>query len=106
MQVTPNLDYIKKLAGDNTEFEQKFIGILKDEFPQESQEYKDHILDQDFKKASEMVHKLKHKFNILSMTKAYAYAVSYEEELLREDAKGDLNFREYLRIITNYLKTL
>lgn len=106
MSIQPNIDYIKKLSGDNSEFEQKFILILKEEFPVETQDYKNFIESRDLKMAAELVHKLKHKFNILSMTDAYTYAVAYEEELLANDMSGDVNFIAFLDTVKNYLNTL
>lgn len=106
MQKAPNLDYIKTLAGDDLAFEQKFIGILKEEFPKELDGYTNYIAKQELKNAAEMVHKLKHKFNILSMTEAYEFAVVYEEALVEDDARGDSNFLEFLNQIKNYLNTL
>ncbi len=106
MSIQPNIDYIKKLSGDNSEFEQKFILILKEEFPEESQDYKNYIARKELKMAAELVHKLKHKFNILSMTDAYTYAVAYEEELLADDMSGNAIFLDFLDTVKNYLNTL
>jgi len=106
MQQTPNLVYIKELAGDDTDFEKKFIQILKDEFPIELQTYTEHIAQQELVKAAEVVHKLKHKFNILSMSKAYEFAVVYEEELKVGNTKMSTEFSIILETIKNYLKTI
>jgi len=106
MQKTPNLSYIKELAGDDAVFEKKFIQILKDEFPEEVKSYKNHIERDEPRMASEMVHKLKHKFNILSMSKAYEFAVQYEEELREGTMRMDVDFIKFLETIKNYLKTI
>lgn len=102
----PNLNYIKELAGDDMEFELNFMQILKDELPVEVEQYNNYILNGEFKLASHMVHKLKHKFNILSMEKAYAYAVTYEEKLKQGEKEMDLEFKLILNHVLNYLTTV
>jgi len=106
MQEYPNLSYIKELSGDDSAFEQKFIGILKEELPEEVQAYIGHIKQKELVMAAEMVHKLKHKFNILSMSKAYEFAVHYEEELKEGRMKMDVDFLKFLNTVTNYLKSI
>ena len=106
MQECPNLNYIKELSGDDTSFESRFIQILKDEFPEEVKIYSEHIEQQELVMAAEIVHKLKHKFNILSMSKAYEFAVRYEEELREGTMKMDIDFIKFLDTIKNYLKTI
>ncbi len=102
----PNLDYIKELSGDDTEFEQQFINILKTEFPEEVKTYKKAITEVNFYDAAQIVHKIKHKFNILSMTNAYALAVVFEEELNAENVHRDSEFLEVLKIVETYLKSI
>ncbi|MBU2945125.1 Hpt domain-containing protein [Zobellia uliginosa] len=102
----PNLRYIKELSGDDIEFEQKFISILKDEFPVEFASYKEHIDGKDNLEAADVVHKLKHKFNILSMEEAYRYAVTFEEQLRDGKTDMDQDFRHTLINIEAFLKTL
>lgn len=106
MKEQPNLNYIKELAGEDVEFENKFIAILKKEFPEEEQTYLNHIMAEEPRAASEIVHKLKHKFNILSMEDAYNFAVAYEEDLRTGNAEMDLDFRRILKTIESYLKTI
>tara|TARA_R110000796_G_scaffold104102_1_gene213775 strand:- start:161083 stop:161400 length:318 start_codon:yes stop_codon:yes gene_type:complete len=101
-----NLSYIKELAGDDKVFEQKFITILKEEFPQEVQIYKDHIEKDEPRSAAEIVHKLKHKFNILSMEASYKFAVDFEEELRVGENKMHTDFNAILKYIQNYLNTI
>lgn len=107
MQEVPNLNYIQELSGEDNTFEQKFIGVLQDEFPEEMQTYLEYIEKQgNLKNAAEVVHKLKHKFNILSMHKAYALAVNYEEELIIGNDKSHADFMSILIQIKTYLKTI
>lgn len=106
MQEHPNLSYIKELSGSDSAFEQKFIQILKEEFPIEVQTYNGHINQKELNMAAELVHKLKHKFNILSMSKAYAFAIQYEEELRTGNMKMGVDFLKFLDTVKNYLKTI
>jgi len=106
MQENPNLNYIKELSEGDSVFEQKFIQILKDEFPLELQIYVDHIDKKESNMAAEIVHKLKHKFNILSMSKAYEFSVHYEEALRKGSMEMDVDFLKILENVKNYLKTI
>jgi len=106
MKKAPNLTYIKELAGDDAAFQEKFIQILKDEFPVEAATYQVHILREEPRSAAEVVHKLKHKFNILSMEEAYTYAVRYEEELRAGQTRMHAGFRKILQTIKDYLNTI
>ncbi|WP_396635034.1 Hpt domain-containing protein [Maribacter sp. R86514] len=102
----PNLKYVDELAGDDAAFRGQFIDIIKSEFPVEKQEYFEFVESSKDREAAEMVHKLKHKFNILGMENAYRLAVAYEMELL--DGKRDIKskFDEVLEIIEQYIKTI
>lgn len=106
MQEYPNLNYIKELSGEDTEFEQRFITILKEEFPEETEMYYGHIAKNELQMAAEIIHKLKHKFNILSLSNAYKLAVVYEEELRAGNADKDSRLRPILDQIKDYLNTL
>ncbi|SNR69865.1 hypothetical protein SAMN04488009_3254 [Maribacter sedimenticola] len=102
----PNLKYVDELAGDDVAFRNQFIAIIKDEFPVEKKEYLDHITQNRLKETAEMVHKLKHKFNILGMEKSYQLAVDYEKELLMGKTDGKLKFMTVLNAIESYIKTI
>ena len=106
MKEQPNLNYVKELAGDDIEFEKKFIAIIKEEFPEEVDTYLKHLVADEPRAASEIVHKLKHKFNILSMEDSYKFAVAYEERLRTGNTEMDLDFRGILNTISSYLKTI
>lgn len=106
MQEKPNLEYIEELAGDDAVFQQQFITILKEEFPKEQETYLRCIEKSQLIQAAEIVHKLKHKLNILSMTDSYTFAVAYEQELKKCRPQMDNGFREILNTIETYLKTI
>ncbi|MDO1514140.1 Hpt domain-containing protein [Maribacter confluentis] len=102
----PNLKYVDELAGDDIAFRNQFIEIIKDEFPIEKKEYLDHIAQNKLKETAEMVHKLKHKFNILGMEKSYQLAVDYEKELLMGKTNSEPKFMTVLDTIESYIKTI
>ncbi|MEM8508076.1 MAG: Hpt domain-containing protein [Bacteroidota bacterium] len=81
MTETPNLNYIKEIAGGNLEFEKKFLSIIQTEFPKEKEEYLKYLEDGALEESSKVVHKIKHKLGILGLTEGYKMAVKYEEEL-------------------------
>lgn len=102
----PNLAYVDNLAGDDLEFRAQFITIIKDEFPVEKEEYLGHVANGKNKETAEIVHKLKHKFNILGMENSYRLAVDYEKELLAGEQGSETKFKSVLETIEAYIKTI
>ena len=102
----PNLTYIDELSGDDAAFKQKFLVILKEEFPDEQEEYRESLRSKDGERAALIVHKLKHKFNILGMHQGYRLAVDYEKALYTGDFDMDPAFRDVLASIEAFLKTI
>jgi len=101
----PNLHYINELSAGDLYFKQKFIAILVEEFPKEKITYETAIRALDYKGAVQIVHKLKHKFNILSMTSSYILAVEHEEALKVESIKFHVPFGRALLAIEEFLKS-
>lgn len=93
---TPNLSYIKELAGDDKEFQDKMISIIKAELPEEVDRYLQTINDKDFKESAQSVHKIKHKITILGLEKTYFMAEKYENDL--NDGKADFH-KEFVKIL-------
>ncbi|RDY58426.1 Hpt domain-containing protein [Flagellimonas nanhaiensis] len=106
MKESPNLKYIDQLAGGDNEFREKFIGILKEEFPLESEEYQKNMEGRLFKVASENVHKIKHKINVLGLHNTYTLAVRHENELRNGEDTLHGEFMGILQDIQSYLKTI
>lgn len=106
MKHEPNISYIEELSGEDSHFQEKFITILREEFPIEKFVYVEAVQNKDFATAVQIVHKLKHKFNILSMHDAYALAVTYELELKNKDFGNDQEFMNALNVVDSYLKTI
>ena len=102
----PNLSYINELSGDDMEFKGTFINILKNEFPVEKLEYLDNIENNRTAAASQNVHKLKHKMNILGLEESYRVAVIFEEELRLGNNRLKDEFLKIMTIIEDYLKTI
>ncbi|MFD0798312.1 Hpt domain-containing protein [Maribacter chungangensis] len=102
----PNMDYILQLAGGDSEFEQQFINILKEEFPKEKEQYLTAMETADYKQASELVHKLKHKFNILGMETAYQLSVKFEDELKQNTIGLNSEFVKVLELMEGYIKKI
>jgi len=102
----PNMNYINELSGNDIEFKGSFIQILKDEFPLEKLEYIDNIDSNNTEAASQNVHKLKHKMNILGLEESYKTAVIFEEELRLGNNRLKDEFMKIMNVIENYLKTI
>ena len=99
----PNLNYIKSISDGDKTFEKKLINIIKEEYPQEKYIYQTNIKSKNYKATSEIVHKLKHKINILGLTKSYDVAKDYENNLKEDKILLKEEFEAILSKITQYL---
>ncbi|MDP5230575.1 MAG: Hpt domain-containing protein [Cellulophaga sp.] len=106
MEQTPNLNYIKELSGGDTEFEKKFINVLKEEIPLEKEAFINYTTHLKYKDTADLVHKIKHKLSILGLTEDYKLAVNFEEALNRNDDALKDTFLTILHKIDTYCKTL
>ncbi len=77
----PNLNYINEISGDDTEFKNKMIGILKKELPLEIEFYHQKLQANQWVEAALVVHKIKHKISILGLEKSYYIAEKFESDL-------------------------
>ena len=102
----PNMNYINDLSGNDLVFKDSFVKVLQDEFPIEKMEYLDNINNNNTEAASQNVHKLKHKMNILGLEESYKMAVIFEEELRLGNNRLKHDFMEILNTIEDYLKTI
>lgn len=102
----PNLTYIYKLSGGDKAFEQKLIAIIKRELPIEKNKYSQSILNHDWQKASEHVHKIKHKISILGLEKSYIIATDFENNLRENNLDLKNEFEAIMQVMTNFLETL
>lgn len=99
----PSLNYIKELSGGDKTFEAKLIAVVKKELPNEIVEYKGNMNNSAFAKAAENVHKIKHKFGILSLEESYELAVEYEVELKDENTRHKEQFESILQACTDFI---
>ena len=99
----PSLNYIKTLAGDDELFQAKLIAVVKAELPDEIAVYEDNMRDLAFAKAAENVHKIKHKFGILSLEEGYELAVAYEEQLKEGQTEHKEQFESILLACTGFI---
>ena len=101
----PNLNYIKSMSGGDQAFEQKLLGIIKQEFPQEVEVYQMNMSLKEYGKAADNVHKLKHKISILGLQKSYAIAQDYEKNLLEGSTSLEADFSTIIHLIASFLET-
>ena len=102
----PNLKKIELIAGDSLEFKEQLIAIIKEELPIEINLYKNHLVDNEYLKCAEDVHKLKHKISILNLDAGYELAISYENELRAGAPKSAVLFDETLNAMINFVEKL
>jgi HPt (histidine-containing phosphotransfer) domain-containing protein len=102
----PNLDYIDEIAENDTVFKNKLISIIKNEFPIEKDEFLKNITENNFLLASQNVHKLKHKINMLGLKKGSEIAIKFENELLKKNNNLKEEFIEVIKLIENYLNKI
>jgi HPt (histidine-containing phosphotransfer) domain-containing protein len=103
---TPNLNYIKELSGDDEDFKNSIVLVIKNELPKEIETYRAFIGQQDYKMTSEVVHKLKHKVSVLGLEQSYQVADEFEIALRQNDATLHKNFEEILEVMQDYINKL
>ncbi|TYA78476.1 Hpt domain-containing protein [Seonamhaeicola marinus] len=103
---TPNLSYINTMARGDESFVEKIIGVIKGEFYQEIEVYKNNFSDRNFKLAAENVHKIKHKISILGLEKSHVVANNHENNLKEEVHELHGDFMEIVKVIEDYLVTI
>ena len=106
MKETPNLNYLSQFSGGDKEFEMKMLAIVKSEFPVEREVYEANFKSKDFIKASENVHKIKHKISILGLNKSYELATKFENALREGNDELASDFNEIMENISAYLETI
>ncbi|WMI65417.1 Hpt domain-containing protein [Aestuariibaculum sp. YM273] len=94
------------MSGGDKVFEQKLIGIIKREFPEEKEVFYENLKVGNYLKTADNVHKLKHKILILGLEKSYHTAVAFEDNLREGKIHLSADFEAILISLTNYLKTI
>ena len=99
----PNLSVLKEISGNDIEFENSIIEIIKLEFPEEVNLFKTNFEEKNYLEASNNVHKIKHKISLLGLKKGLETASEFEIELKQGNLKLHHNFLEILDKIHVYL---
>lgn len=102
----PNLNYINEISGDDTEFKNKMIGILKKELPLEIELYHEKLQANQWVEAALMVHKIKHKISILGLEKSYYIAEKFEINLKNNSTDLIQDFEAVLQSMQNFVANL
>jgi hypothetical protein len=102
----PNLNYINDLSGDNLDFKNKIIGILKKELPDEIAIYSKEFINANYLLAAQSVHKLKHKISILGLEKSYYIAEEYENNLNDNSTDLTADFENILKNMQDFVSHL
>lgn len=99
----PNLSLIKEIAGNDIEFQNSILEIIKKEFPEEVDLFKQNFNSKNYIEASNNVHKIKHKISLLGLQKGLEIASEFEIALKEENIQLHNNFLEVLHKIHVYL---
>lgn len=102
----PNLSYVFGLVKNDFEFKNKFLAIIKSEFPMELERYLFHMRRDEPRAAAELVHKLKYRISALGMDRSFELTENHEERLHIGDTSLDLDFRSILKKIVGYLENI
>lgn len=99
----PNLSVIKEISGNDIDFQNSILEIIKTEFPEEVNLFKENFKAKNFNEASNNVHKIKHKISLLGLEKGLETASEFEIALKTGNIKLHHNFLEILDKIHVYL---
>jgi HPt (histidine-containing phosphotransfer) domain-containing protein len=99
----PNLSFIKEIAGEDEEFQNNLLAIIKKEFSVEAEMYKVNFVAKNYTEAANDVHKIKHKISLLGLKKGLETASHLESQLKNGETKFHNNFLEILNKIHVYL---
>lgn len=106
MKEQPNLIYIKQIAGNDTNYQNKLLTIIKKEFPEEKAQFLLFYNAKKYQQSAEMIHKIKHKINILGLEKGYIVASDFETQLKNDKTQLFNQFLLILKHIETFLKDL
>lgn len=99
----PNLSVIKEIAGDDLDFQQNLLEIIKKEFPEEVEDFKKNMASKNYDEASNNVHKIKHKISLLGLVQSFELATNFEKQLKNSQTQLHHKFIEILNKIHVYL---
>lgn len=102
---TPNLEYLEQLASGDSNVRKTIFDVMVKEFHADYQEYSLAVTQNDIKKCTIFVHRLKHKIGFLGMEYSYQIAHRYEEELRRNSDRFKVEFEAILVQIQDFINT-
>ncbi|TVZ27835.1 hypothetical protein JM83_2900 [Gillisia sp. Hel_I_86] len=97
MKEQPTVTEINKICGDNLNYRERLILVIKNELISEVEVYKKNISMENYIECAENVHKLKHKISVLGLEKSYELAVLFEQDLRNSDLKRKNDFDKILK---------
>jgi hypothetical protein len=100
---TPNLSFIKEIAGDDEIFQKRILEIIKKEFTEEVSLFKTNFSLKKYEDAANDVHKIKHKISLLALEQGSKKASEFEKELKEGIITLHPTFLEILNKIHVYL---
>ena len=81
MKEIPNLNYLNALSDGDQNIKLKLIAILKEEFPQELENYNNASHTLNYIEMAELVHKLSHKIGFFGLEIEHQKAQLYQQAL-------------------------
>ncbi len=99
----PNLSVIEEISGNDIDFKNSILEIIKIEFPKEVEVFLKSFENKDFLESANNVHKLKHKISLLGLQEGEQLAANFEIELKQGNTKLYQKFLEVLDKIHVYL---
>lgn len=100
---SPNLSYVREIAGEDDEFVKRFMIVFKEEFSFEVGMYLRHLKRKEPREASKIVGKSKYKLSMLGLNKSFTFAVSYEKRLRDGDVSQAAEFTKILEKVNTFL---
>ena len=96
LEEAPDLSYIKTLSNSDIDFQNKFLKTLSEEYASDLRAYLFCIENGAPRAAASNVSKLKDKFNILGMKKAFSFAERHQRKLQKGNKSSDRKFKQIL----------
>lgn len=106
MKEDPNLSYLEEIAGEDNDFEQRFIKLFKEEFLWEVGMYLRYMHRKEPRAAAEIVSKSKYKLSMLGLKNSFDFANSHEENLQVGDISMHNDFQKILKKVNTFLKEI
>jgi hypothetical protein len=104
MKEAPNLSYLTEIAGEDIDFEKRFIKLFKEEFLLEVGMYLRYMKEKEPRAAAEVVGKTKYKLGMLGLENSFDFANTHQENLQLGDTNLDRGFRKILKTVNQFLE--